>query len=121
VPNTTVQIECASEKYMNAHKNQKKDHQQQKTAGYLERRRVPSPRRFPHHAGVSSQTVYRRWFTPQSNGEQSESTRAFKSCLSTIFVRIIELDPHVFSLTTRLENKSPHRSHQKSSIHKRAL
>ena len=28
VPNTTVQIKCASEKYMNVHKNQKKDHLQ---------------------------------------------------------------------------------------------
>ena len=28
MPNTTVQIKCASEKYMNVHKNQKKDHLQ---------------------------------------------------------------------------------------------
>ena len=28
MPNTTVQIECASEKCMNVHKNQKKDHPQ---------------------------------------------------------------------------------------------
>jgi hypothetical protein len=35
VPNTIVQIECASEKCINVHKNQKKDHQGFSISGFV--------------------------------------------------------------------------------------
>lgn len=86
------------------------------SARYLEGRRVPSSRRFQHYACMSSQVVYRGWFTPQSNGEYSKSARACKSCLSTDFVRIIALDPRVSYRLQDLQTTPRHRSHQHGTL-----
>ena len=65
---------------------------------------------------MSCQVVYRGWFTPQSNGEYSKSARAFKSCLSTVFVRIIALDPRVFYRLQDLKATQRHRSNQHGTL-----